>query len=229
MDRHGSHTTAEFVCICKQNDVELLYLPAHSSHVLQVLDLGVFAPPKSKYRSQKADLAKYDDAAQIKKETFINCYHPARSNTFNSRVLRSGWKAAVRLEVSSRTMCTTIQSIRRLGPVDTAKERSYISQLGEAGRVIDSLNARVANLESENARWKTQAASNSSNCRRGVPVDPNTTFASIESIVEAKGSQALREQRDAFRGSEIQAENISAEFSSRTFEEHLFTWQLDGY
>ncbi|KAI1006967.1 hypothetical protein K3495_g1257 [Podosphaera aphanis] len=216
MDSHGSHTTVEFLCICKQKDVELLF----------------YQPTPA---IQIADLAKYDDAAQIKKENFINCYHLARSNTFNSRVLRSSWKAAGlfpwNLEKglnssqiqrpatrpttpqsisnsnsystprSSRTIYKAIQSIRGLGSVDIAKERSYIPQLREAGRVIDSLNAKVANLESENTRWKTQAASNSSNRRRRVPVDPNTTFASIESIVEARGSQALQEQRDALRGS----------------------------
>ncbi|KAI0999695.1 hypothetical protein K3495_g8504 [Podosphaera aphanis] len=210
-----------------------------------------------------ADLPKYDDAAQIKKEILNYSYHLGRSNAFNSRALRSGWKAAGLFPWnpemglnsshiqrpaarpptpqstsnsnfdstprSSRTLCKTIQSIRRLGSVDTAKERSYISQLREAGRVIDSLNAKVANLESENTRWKTQATSNSSNRRRRVPVDPCTTWASIESIVEARGLLALQEQRNAFRGSEVQAENISAEKSSRTSEGHLFTWQLDVY
>ncbi|KAI0997864.1 hypothetical protein K3495_g10325 [Podosphaera aphanis] len=44
MDGHGSHTSPEFLLLCKQNNIQLLFLPAHSSHVLQPLDLGVFAP-----------------------------------------------------------------------------------------------------------------------------------------------------------------------------------------
>ncbi|KAI1006100.1 hypothetical protein K3495_g2120 [Podosphaera aphanis] len=47
MDRHESHTTTEFLWICKQNNAELLFLPSHSIHVLQYLDLGVFAPLES--------------------------------------------------------------------------------------------------------------------------------------------------------------------------------------
>ena len=49
LDGHGSHAHVEFMWECKQNDVELLFLPAHSSHVLQPLDLGTFSPLKSRY------------------------------------------------------------------------------------------------------------------------------------------------------------------------------------
>ena len=94
MDGHGSHTSTEFLLLCKQNNIQLLFLPAHSSHVLQPLDLGVFAPLKSRYRTQIAELAHLDDAATVKKQRFVSCYHLAWMDTFNTRVLRSGWKAA---------------------------------------------------------------------------------------------------------------------------------------
>jgi hypothetical protein len=41
----------------KKNCADILYLPAHSSHVLQPLDLGTFSPLKSRYRKEIADLA----------------------------------------------------------------------------------------------------------------------------------------------------------------------------
>ncbi|KAL8329939.1 hypothetical protein RB597_005300 [Gaeumannomyces tritici] len=50
LDGHGSHVTKAFQYLCFQNNVYLLYLPAHSSHVLQPLDLGVFSPVKQAYR-----------------------------------------------------------------------------------------------------------------------------------------------------------------------------------
>ena len=56
MDGHGSHVKVEFMWECKQNNVELLFLPAHSSHVLQPFDLDTFFPLKSRYRSRIADL-----------------------------------------------------------------------------------------------------------------------------------------------------------------------------
>jgi hypothetical protein len=94
MDGHGSHTTIDFLWYCKQNKIHLLFLPAHTSHVLQPLDLGVFAPLKSRYRSEIAALASLDDASPVKKQRFITCYHLARKETFTPRLLRVGWQAA---------------------------------------------------------------------------------------------------------------------------------------
>ena len=44
MDGHGSHVDVDFMWECKRNNFELVFLPPHSSHVLQPLDLGVFSP-----------------------------------------------------------------------------------------------------------------------------------------------------------------------------------------
>jgi hypothetical protein len=71
-----------------------LFLPAHASHVLQPLDLGVFAPLKSRYRSQIAALASLDDALPVKKQRFLTCYNSARQETFKPRLLLTGWKSA---------------------------------------------------------------------------------------------------------------------------------------
>jgi hypothetical protein len=94
LDGHGSHTAIDFLWFCKQHKIYLLFLPAHASHVLQPLDLGVFAPLKSRYRSQIAALASLDDASPVKKQRFLTCYNLARQETFLPRLLRTGWKAA---------------------------------------------------------------------------------------------------------------------------------------
>lgn len=94
MDGHGSHTAIDFLWLCKQNKIHLLFLPAHTSHVLQPLDLGVFAPLKSRYRSEISKLSSLDDASPVKKQRFVTCYNLARKETFTPRLLRVGWKAA---------------------------------------------------------------------------------------------------------------------------------------
>jgi hypothetical protein len=74
VDGHGSHATIEFMWECRQNNVHLVYLPPHSSHVLQPLDLACFGPFKSRYRAQIANPACYEDTAPIKKIRFIQYY-----------------------------------------------------------------------------------------------------------------------------------------------------------
>lgn len=94
LDGHSSHTAINFLWFCKQQQIYLLFLPAHASHVLQPLDLGVFAPLKSRYRSQIAALASLDDASPVKKQRFLTCYNSARLETFKPRLLLTGWKSA---------------------------------------------------------------------------------------------------------------------------------------
>jgi hypothetical protein len=43
LDGHASHLTPQFDWICAENNIIPLYMPAHSSHLLQPLDVGCFA------------------------------------------------------------------------------------------------------------------------------------------------------------------------------------------
>ena len=46
MDGHGSHVTANVIAHCMKHAVDLLILPPHTLHVLQSLNVSVFAPLK---------------------------------------------------------------------------------------------------------------------------------------------------------------------------------------
>jgi hypothetical protein len=94
LDGHGSHTPIDFMWLCKVNRIQLLYIPAHASHLLQPLDLAPFSVLKSRYRDQIQALSALDDAAPIKKERFVVSYNKARAEGLSERVIRAGWKAA---------------------------------------------------------------------------------------------------------------------------------------
>jgi hypothetical protein len=78
----------------QKNCVNILYLPEHSCHVSQPLDLGTFSPLKSRYRKEIPDLAYLDDAAPVKKGRLIQTHQKSRTETFTPRTLRAGWAAA---------------------------------------------------------------------------------------------------------------------------------------
>ncbi|USP74402.1 hypothetical protein yc1106_01676 [Curvularia clavata] len=94
LDGHGSHTPIDFMWLCKVNRIQLLYLPAHASHLLQPLDLAPFSVLKSRYRNQIQALSALDDAAPVKKERFVVSYNKARAEGLSERVIRAGWRAA---------------------------------------------------------------------------------------------------------------------------------------
>ena len=52
MDGHSSHITANAIALCMRDAIDLLILPPHCSHVLQPLDVGVFAPLKRALTSE---------------------------------------------------------------------------------------------------------------------------------------------------------------------------------
>jgi len=49
VDSYRSYTLDEFITICYFNNVYLLFLLAHTSYVLQPLDLGCFSSLKAAY------------------------------------------------------------------------------------------------------------------------------------------------------------------------------------
>lgn len=94
MDGHKSHVTYEFMWKCFQNNIVVYYLLPHSSHVLQPLDLACFSPVKSRYRDALADLARFDDAAPIKKTKFLQIYQKASQEGLTTANIKAGWKAS---------------------------------------------------------------------------------------------------------------------------------------
>lgn len=94
LDNHGSHITTEFMWICFQNNIRLIYLPPHSSHVLQPLDLSIFSQIKSSYRKQIEELARFEDSTPIKKIRFVEYYNQAREHALNENYIRAGWRGA---------------------------------------------------------------------------------------------------------------------------------------
>lgn len=94
LDGHGSHIPIDFMWTCRENNIWLLYLPPHASHVLQPLDLAPFSVVKTKYRSEIRAISALGDAAPIKKERFVVSYNKAREEGLTEQVIRAGWRAS---------------------------------------------------------------------------------------------------------------------------------------
>ncbi|KAJ8340714.1 hypothetical protein SKAU_G00353470 [Synaphobranchus kaupii] len=49
MDQHETHVSKEVIVLCRDNKIEIPCLPAHTTHVLQPLDIAVFNPLKTAF------------------------------------------------------------------------------------------------------------------------------------------------------------------------------------
>jgi 4-hydroxybenzoate polyprenyltransferase len=94
LDGHGSHTTTDFMYLCFQHNIHLLFLPPYSSHVLQPLDLSIFSSLKRRYRKEIGYLALLTDSSPVGKQNFLISYQKAREEALSISNIKSGWKAS---------------------------------------------------------------------------------------------------------------------------------------
>ena len=93
LDGHGSHLTPQLDQICAEHKIIPICMPAHSSHLLQPLDIGCFAVLKRSYgnlNSQKMRLG----INYIDKLDFLAQYPQARADAFKADTIRNSFRAA---------------------------------------------------------------------------------------------------------------------------------------
>jgi len=93
LDGHSSHLTAEFDTFCKKNAIVCLCMPAHASHLLQPLDVGVFGLLKRTYRKllEKRIITGNN---YIDKEDFLSLYLSACVKVFTPDNICKGFAGA---------------------------------------------------------------------------------------------------------------------------------------
>jgi hypothetical protein len=92
LDGHGSHSTPEFDQYCIDNKIITLCMPAHSSHLLQPLDVACFSPLKRAYSRLIQELAR-QGIFHLDKTDFLANYQKVRPAIhFESNIL-SGFRA----------------------------------------------------------------------------------------------------------------------------------------
>ena len=93
IDGHESHISLEFQQICKDNNIIALCMPAHSSHLLQPLDVGCFAPLKKAYGRQIEDLMRHH-VNHITKLEFLPAFKAAFYNSITKSNICGGFRGA---------------------------------------------------------------------------------------------------------------------------------------
>jgi hypothetical protein len=91
LDGHESHRSDAFEQYCKDQKIITLFMPAHSSHILQPLDLVCFAPLKKAYGSQIEKLVR-DRISHITKEDFIPAFCDAFKKSMTENNILAGFQ-----------------------------------------------------------------------------------------------------------------------------------------
>jgi len=237
VDGHGSHTSDEFMAACYLNNVYLLFIPAHASHVLQPLDLGCFSSLKVAYRRFVGEYEAQTDASKLGKAKFLEFYAEARKISLREQCIRSGWKATglypknVKKPLGSRWVVVRkrpstpppstkdVRTPKRGGDIIklfSGKSFSPTTRLCVrlTVKAFDRTSMEVTTKNHEIASLREHVDQANPPKRRKVAMNPNERFASLAEVLSQANqepSQRVREVRNASQKVIIVEEESSSE------------------
>ena len=91
MDGYGSHHTIEFIEYCDEAKIIPFGLPAHTTHLLQPLDVVVFQPLKHWHAEAVKEAMSYENETFTKLK-FLNAFTSFRKKAFKTSTILSAWR-----------------------------------------------------------------------------------------------------------------------------------------
>lgn len=92
LDEHSIHITKEIMVMAHRHRVQLLYLPAHTTHKTQPLDRSVFSALKNYFRQNTRVFGTAVASAPVNKQRFLYCYRDAARRGMSARNIISGFR-----------------------------------------------------------------------------------------------------------------------------------------
>lgn len=93
VDGHASHITTAAIQYCIDQKIILLCLPPHTTHLLQPLDVGVFAPLATAYKSHVQRITRLGASYHVDKVDFLQVYQQARQEAITPINVKKAWAA----------------------------------------------------------------------------------------------------------------------------------------
>lgn len=116
MDDHSAHKTPEFMKICDENNVEVLYIPPNTSYLTQPLDQCRFGSPDNIFKQIIDEKLKTEN---LNKETFGQIYSIAREDSLTEGIIKQTWKKVGLLDQNYDIL---LENVNVIGRPQSSKE-----------------------------------------------------------------------------------------------------------
>ena len=123
-DGHSSHQTAEFRDFCLQHCILTLCMPAHTSHILQPLDVSCFGPLKKAYGSQIENKLRLG-INHITKEEFLPTFFAAHQQTMTMETITSGFRATGLVPFDPKRVLADLGPVVKATPSPRGSQSSW--------------------------------------------------------------------------------------------------------
>ena len=191
-DGHASHITANMIALCIENNIDLLILPPHCSHLLQPLDVGVFGPLK-KYHAYETDKLHRAGINRFQRSEWVTLYQTIRPKALSVENIRSGWRGAGLVPFSERRVLSQLPLPLQLQPI-TPQRQADTSNLDLS--LLKSSPPEGTELRAANATFNSALASHE------PPTTPTRRYATrVTQLLERQNAELtvirreLQEQR----------------------------------
>lgn len=124
VDGHDSHVTIEFISFCEDHLIKLYCLPSHITHLLQPLDVGMFAPLQ-KFYGQAVDRLIRRGNIGLHKGNFLPLYLEAREKAYISQNIQAAWETAGIAPFNPRKVLSKLGQYRYI--LDATSSKSALS------------------------------------------------------------------------------------------------------
>ena len=88
IDDHASHIATQMIDYCVSKKIILLCLSTHITHLLQSLDVEVFASLTTAYKTHVQRITRLETSYLIDKTNFLEIYQQARHEAITSLNIR---------------------------------------------------------------------------------------------------------------------------------------------
>lgn len=127
LDGHESHLNQDFKDYCVKNKILTLCMPAHSSHILQPLDVVCFSPLKRKYSQRVRDLARRR-VFHINKEGFLPAFKDAFFDVFTKENCQKAFEASGLVPINAQVVLDRLEVRLRTPPEPLLPETPWQSK-----------------------------------------------------------------------------------------------------
>jgi hypothetical protein len=227
LDGHSSHLTPLFDQYCTQNDIIPVCMPPHSSHLLQPLDVGVFAVLKRLYgRAVKNQMR--CGVNHIDKDDFLTMYSEIRNKAYSIQNIKSGFIGTGISPFNPEHMLSKLNvQLRTPTPPSTAhssanwspKTPKNIKNLTRQTTTIDRLiRHRLTNSNSPTRHALDQLI-------KGYSLAMNSTTILAQENHDLRAANNRQKQKRTTRGRPIDRSGILTVFEGREITTAALTAQ----
>ena len=120
-------------------------MPAHTSHLLQPLDVGCFSPLKAAYGRQVQELAR-QSVFHINKLDFLQIYPGIREAVFSKQNIQAGFRAAGLVPACPERVLSSLTVVRTPSPPGASADAEG-AWTAETPHTIDQLQRQAQHIQ----------------------------------------------------------------------------------